>query len=98
MYKKAYNGEFFASTFFALLIERGINALVAWVGVALLGKSGLRIPHADIFKSGVFQMFAMAASNEALRYVSYPTQEPPSLVWLDGGNIVEGVIALKRDE
>ena len=28
----------------------------------------------DIFNSGVSQMFAMAGSNEALRYVSYPTQ------------------------
>ncbi|KAL1528415.1 hypothetical protein AB1Y20_009764 [Prymnesium parvum] len=75
VYKKSYGGEFFASTFFALLIERGINALVAFVGVAALGKSGLRIPHVDIFKSGISQMLAMAASNEALRYVSYPTQE-----------------------
>merc|ERR1711904_56360 len=28
----------------------------------------------DIFSSGVSQMLAMAASNEALRFVSYPTQ------------------------
>ena len=34
VYKKAYGGEFFASTFFALLIERGLNALVALCGVA----------------------------------------------------------------
>ena len=81
VYKKAYGamadgtgGEFFASTFFALLIERGLNALVAFIGVATLGKSGLVIPHVDIFQSGVSQMLAMAASNEALRYVSYPTQ------------------------
>ena len=52
----------------------GINALVATVGMAALGKSGLLIPHRDIFNSGVSQMLAMAASNEALRYVSYPTQ------------------------
>ena len=40
----------------------------------MLGKSGLTIPHKDIFNSGVSQMLAMAVSNEALRYVSHPTQ------------------------
>ena len=74
VYKRAYGGEYFAYTFFALVIERGINALVALVGMLSLGKSGLRIPHLDIFNSGVSQVVAMAASNEALRYVSYPTQ------------------------
>ena len=76
VYKKAYGaeGDFFKSTFFCLVLERGINALVAWIGVLLLGKSGLAIPHKDIFSSGVSQMLAMAASNEALRFVSYPTQ------------------------
>ena len=74
VYKRAYGGEYFAYTFFALVIERGINALVALVGMLALGKSGLRIPHLDIFNSGVSQVVAMAASNEALRYVSYPTQ------------------------
>jgi len=74
VYKRAYGGEYFAYTFFALVIERGINALVALVGMLTLGKSGLRIPHLDIFNSGVSQVVAMAASNEALRYVSYPTQ------------------------
>ena len=67
-------GRFFAFTFFALVIERGINALVALAGVLSLGPSGLRIPQLEIFNSGVSQMLAMAASNEALRYVSYPTQ------------------------
>lgn len=74
VYKKSYGGEFFAFTFFALLIERGINALVGYAGVSIFGKSGLKIPHVDIFQSGISQMLAMAASNEALRYVSYPTQ------------------------
>lgn len=64
----------FAYTFFALVIERGINAFVAFLGMLALGKSGLRIPHLEIFNSGVSQVAAMAASNEALRYVSYPTQ------------------------
>ena len=74
VYKKAYGGEFFAATFLALLIERGVNALTAFAGMTALGKSGLNIPHKDIFQSGVSQMLAMAASNEALRFVSYPTQ------------------------
>jgi len=42
--------------------------------VLALGGSGVKIPHMEIFNSGISQMFAMAASNEALRYVSYPTQ------------------------
>jgi len=76
VYKKGYgpDGEKFAFTFLALFIERGVNALVALLGVMLLGGSGLKIPHGDIFNSGVSQMLAMAASNEALRFVSYPTQ------------------------
>jgi len=74
VYKKAYGEEYFAFTFFALVIERGINALVAFLGLLALGPSGLRIPHLEIFNSGVSQVAAMAASNEALRYVSYPTQ------------------------
>ena len=45
VYKKAYGGEFFAFTFFALLVERGINALTAFAGVSSLGASGLKIPY-----------------------------------------------------
>lgn len=74
VYKKEYGGEYFKYTFIALIAERGINALIALIGVCCLGGSGLVIPHRDIFVSGVSQMFAMAGSNEALRYVSYPTQ------------------------
>ena len=74
VYKKLYGGDKFAFTFFVLVIDRGLNALSALLGIQLLGTSGLKIPLLDIFYSGVSQMFAMATSNEALRYVSYPTQ------------------------
>jgi len=74
VYKKDYSGEKFKFTFLALIVERGINALIALVGVAALGGSGVKIPHMDIFNSGISQMLAMAGSNEALRYVSFPTQ------------------------
>jgi len=76
VYKKTYgeDKEKFTHTLLAIFVERGINALVALVGMALLGGSGVKIPHTDIFNSGVSQMLAMAASNEALRYVSFPTQ------------------------
>jgi len=74
VYKTDYGGEKFQFTFLALLVERGINALIAALGVAVLGGSGLKIPYMDISLSGMSQMFAMAGSNEALRYVSYPTQ------------------------
>jgi UDP-galactose transporter B1 len=66
--------EKFKFTFLGLMIERGINALIALLGITVLGGSGLMIPKQSIFVSGVSQMFAMAGSNEALRYVSYPTQ------------------------
>ena len=92
-------GEKFKSTFFMMVAERGINALVAlmfitvssqscnmaatlasqWSDIRnplhqIFGGSGLKIPIKEIFISGTTQMLAMAASNEALRYVSYPTQ------------------------
>ena len=74
VYKRAYGGERFAATFFVLLCERAVNAAFATVGLAIAGGSGARVARGDIFASGASQMFAMAASNEALRYVSYPTQ------------------------
>ena len=40
MYKKAYGGEYFAFTFLALVIERGVNALTAYLGNLALGPSG----------------------------------------------------------
>ena len=78
VYKKDYDGEKFGFTFLALLVERGVNAAIAAVGVAMFGGSGLKIAFYDIFNSGISQMLAMAASNESLRYVSYPTQVPPA--------------------
>ena len=59
------------------MCERGINAAIGALGVMVFGGSGLKIPLLDILWSGTSQMFAMAGSNEALRYVSYPTQ----VVW-----------------
>ena len=40
----------------------------------ILGGSGLKLPIDAISISGATQMLAMASSNEALKYVSYPTQ------------------------
>ena len=74
VYKKSYGGEYFKYTFLALVAERGVNAAIGLLGMCLFGGSGLAIPHRDIFVSGISQMLAMAGSNEALRYVSYPTQ------------------------
>mmetsp|Transcript_9464 Transcript_9464/g.18349 ORF Transcript_9464/g.18349 Transcript_9464/m.18349 type:complete len:329 (+) Transcript_9464:68-1054(+) len=74
LFKKTYEGEKFKSTFFMMVAERGVNAVVALVFIMIFGGSGLKIPISEIFVSGATQMFAMAASNEALRYVSYPTQ------------------------
>ena len=74
VYKKEYGGEHFKYTFLALVAERGVNAAIGLLGMMVFGGSGLSIPHRDIFTSGISQMLAMAGSNEALRYVSYPTQ------------------------
>ena len=93
VYKKPYNGEYFKYTFLALVAERGVNALIGLLGVMCLGSSGLVIPHRDIFVSGISQMLAMAGSNEALRYVSYPTQvlgKSCKMVPVMGGGIILG--------
>jgi len=76
VYKKTYgpDNEKFKFTMLAIFVERAINALVAAFGMMVLGTSGIKVPLTDIFNSGVSQMLAMAASNEALRYVSFPTQ------------------------
>jgi len=74
LFKKPYGGERFKSTFFMMVAERGVNALVALVFILIFGGSGLKVPIGAISVSGATQMLAMASSNEALRYVSYPTQ------------------------
>jgi len=74
VYKKKYNGEKFTYTLFVLLIERSMNSLVAYIGMQLSAKSKYKVPIQEISISGTTQMIAMGASNEALRYVSYPTQ------------------------
>jgi len=76
VYKKKYGEEEerFSATLLAIGIERGINALIGLLGIGLFGGSGIKIPIMDIFNSGISQMLAMATSNEALRYVSFPTQ------------------------
>lgn len=98
VYKKEYGGEYFKYTFLALVCERGVNAAIGLLGIMILGGSGLIIPKKDVFVSGISQMFAMAGSNEALRYVSYPTQvrarRPSNLLYVDGGLFDERVLVL----
>mmetsp|Transcript_41142 Transcript_41142/g.96738 ORF Transcript_41142/g.96738 Transcript_41142/m.96738 type:complete len:333 (+) Transcript_41142:100-1098(+) len=74
LFKKTYADQKFKSTFFMMVAERALNGLVGFLFMMILGTSGLKIPVNQIFVSGGTQMFAMALSNEALRYVSYPTQ------------------------
>jgi len=71
---KGKGGQKFKSTFFMMVAERGINALVAVVFLVVGGGSKCMVPVREIALSGGTQMMAMASSNEALRYVSYPTQ------------------------
>ena len=76
VYRKSYGdaNERFKATFLVLVVERGINSLVGLLGILLFGGSGVKVPVSAILSSGVSQMLAMAASNEALRYVSFATQ------------------------
>ena len=74
VYKREYDGQRFTLTLFAILIERALNAALALGVLLVFGGSKLRLPVLELCNSGVTQSLAMAASNEALRYVSYPTQ------------------------
>ena len=76
VYKTRYGEEQekFQYTLLTLLFERGISALVGLLGIMLFGGSGLKVPYMDITYSGVTQSLAMYGSNEALRFVSFPTQ------------------------
>ena len=76
VYKARYGEEQekFQYTLLTLLFERGISALVGLLGIMLFGGSGLKVPYMDITYSGVTQSLAMYGSNEALRFVSFPTQ------------------------
>jgi UDP-galactose transporter B1 len=101
VYKKEYGGEKFKFTFLALLIERGVNALIALAGIMAFGSSGVKIPIGAIFNSGISQMLAMAGSNEALRYVSYPTQvlgKSCKMVPVMAGGIILGGKSYKPSE
>ena len=88
VYRTSYAGERFSATFLVLIVERSVNTAVGALGALLLARSGgderdrkrspsekkTRVPVAAIATSGVSQMLAMAFANEALRFVSFPTQ------------------------
>ena len=88
VYRTSYAGERFSATFLVLIVERGVNTAVGALGALLLARSGgderdrkrspsekkTRVPVAAIATSGISQMLAMAFANEALRFVSFPTQ------------------------
>jgi len=74
LFKKTYADQKFKATFFMMVAERALNAFVAGFFLLVFGGSGCKIPISWISVSGGTQMFAMALSNEALKYVSYPTQ------------------------
>lgn len=74
VYKKKYDGENFTSTLFMMACERSINCVVSGIAIMLFGGSGFKVPLMEMGVSGTTQMISMSSSNEALRYVSYPTQ------------------------
>ena len=88
VYRSSYGGERFRATFLVLIVERGVNTLVGLIGTLVVrwgsndrtrGESKstatkMKVPFFEIATSGISQMAAMAAANEALRFVSFPTQ------------------------
>ncbi len=86
VYRTSHGGERFRATFLVLVVERGVNTLAGAIGVLVAAwrrrRSGMTrsdrarvaVPVREILTSGVSQMLAMASSNEALRYVSFATQ------------------------
>ena len=88
VYRTSYKGERFSATFLVLIVERGVNTLGGLIGTSVVGmqanggtskttkssKNTSKVPFTEIATSGVSQMLAMAAANEALRFVSFPTQ------------------------
>lgn len=86
VYRTSHGGERFRATFLVLVVERGVNTLAGAIGVLVAAwrrrRSGktrsdrarVAVPVREILTSGVSQMLAMASSNEALRYVSFATQ------------------------
>ena len=76
VYRTSYGAERerFKATFLVLVVERGVNSLAGLAGMMIFGGNGVKAPVSAILSSGVSQMLAMAASTEALRYVSFATQ------------------------
>jgi UDP-galactose transporter B1 len=73
-YKSPTTGAKFTSTFFFLFVQCSVNAIFSGIAMLFFGSSGNKPPTTDYMKLGFSYICAMLFSNEALKYVSYPTQ------------------------
>jgi len=71
---KHADGVGFKATFFLLFLQCLVNVVYALVCMQFSPKSNYKVPVTDFCLSGGCYIFAMLFSNEALKYVSYPTQ------------------------
>lgn len=71
---RSKEGKKFTATFFFLLVQCLTNVLVAGVAMLIWGGSKRRPPTMSFVVVGFSYIGAMLFSNEALKYVSYPTQ------------------------
>lgn len=71
---KSPTGEKFTATFFFLLVQCLTNVAVAGIAMMIWGGSKKQPPTINYVLVGFSYIGAMLFSNEALKYVSYPTQ------------------------
>jgi len=71
---KSSTVERFTATFFFLLVQCLTNVLVAGIALLIFGGSKVHPPTHSYISIGFSYIGAMLFSNEALKFVSYPTQ------------------------
>lgn len=73
-YKSPIDGKKFTATFFFLLMQCLTNAIIAGLFMLIFGRSKSNPPTLSYVFVGFSYIGAMLCSNEALKFVSYPTQ------------------------
>jgi len=71
---RSHDGKKFTATFFFLLVQCLTNVVVAGIAMLIWGGSKKQPPTMSFVIVGFSYIGAMLFSNEALKYVSYPTQ------------------------
>lgn len=73
-FKSPIDGKKFSATFFFLLVQCLTNAIIAGLFMMIFGRSKNSPPVLSYIMVGFSYIGAMLFSNEALKFVSYPTQ------------------------